>query len=66
MCADITKCGDTTCKAYEKCYRAQAKDNDLWQSYYSGSPRQDDNKSCDMFWPIDKYTRQQLDKIWED
>ena len=35
---DLSMCLNTTCPSREKCYRYQAKPNELWQAYGSFAP----------------------------
>lgn len=48
--ADITKCEGVGCYRKESCYRYTAPANDLWQSYFVGSPMRMDG--CASYWPI--------------
>ena len=48
--ADITKCEGVGCYRKESCYRYTAPANDLWQSYFVGSPKKMDG--CSEYWPI--------------
>lgn len=45
--ADITMCVNKDCPLRNKCYRATAKADPLWQSYSKYEPQ---NGKCDCFW----------------
>ena len=48
MSHDITKCQDEECPMKSTCYRYMVKADNLFQSYFSESPREDDK--CDYYW----------------
>ena len=50
--ADITKCEGVGCYRKESCYRYTAPANDLWQSYFVGSPKKMDG--CPEYWPLEE------------
>ena len=50
---DITMCSDHNCPQKEDCYRYNAKPSEYSQSYFVGSPREENNK-CDYFWEMKK------------
>ena len=47
--ADITKCKGLGCPVKEDCYRYTAK-ADKYQSYFTDSPYDKENKKCDYYW----------------
>ena len=47
--ADVTMCRDAECPAKLKCYRFLALPSDLYQSFFSESPRLPSKGSCDYF-----------------
>ena len=49
---DITMCSDHNCPQKEDCYRYNAKPSEYSQSYFVGSPRE--NNKCDYFWEMKK------------
>lgn len=46
---DITMCDDAECPNSNQCYRFLAKPSS-WQSYFVGSPRENNVTECDHFW----------------
>ncbi len=48
---DITICTDSNCPVFETCYRAQAKRDGRWQSYFSGGKRTDVS-GCELYIPV--------------
>lgn len=50
--ADITKCTGENCPIKEMCYRFTAKEDELYQSYFTETPGKLENNtfSCDMYW----------------
>ena len=48
---DISMCQDKECSKFKDCYRAQAKPNEHWQTYFSESPREESGE-CNHFWPM--------------
>lgn len=51
---DITMCKDDNCKFRKRCLRFTAKP-DIYQSYFMGSPREEDSTKegkeyCEYFW----------------
>lgn len=51
--SDITKCSGDNCPLKESCFRYIAKDNPLWQSWFSVTPIKDN--TCEHFWPNELY-----------
>lgn len=47
--ADITMCQDEKCPMKGTCYRQTAPVSSHWQSYFMGSPREED--TCPFYWP---------------
>lgn len=48
---DITKCSDKNCPNKLECYRYTAS-ADRWQSYFTESPRKDNEDKCEYFWKV--------------
>jgi hypothetical protein len=49
---DITKCSDTSCPLRYTCYRYISNPNDIWQAYFTESPYNEDDDTCDYYWEI--------------
>jgi hypothetical protein len=50
--ADITKCKGTNCPMKQNCYRYTAKEDELYQAYFTEVPIK--NNECDMYWHTTK------------
>ena len=48
---DISMCHDKTCTKRKDCYRYRAQANEFRQSYFMGSPKNEDG-SCDHHCPV--------------
>lgn len=51
--SDITMCTGAYCPLKTECYRFLAAPSH-WQSFFAKPPWDEENKTCEMFWPIKK------------
>ena len=49
---DITMCHGEHCKRRDKCFRFTAKADVFRQSYFTKSPVDTKDGSCEFFWPL--------------
>lgn len=54
---DIAMCKGTDCPFKDKCYRANAKPDPYWQSWFMEVPYDKNTNSCEHYWERKNETR---------